>query len=35
MKKIGDVAGMTWIDENGYFSMNQITVTIVLIWILP
>jgi hypothetical protein len=35
MKKIGNVAGMTWIDENGYLSMNQITVTIVLIGISP
>jgi hypothetical protein len=35
MKKIGNVAGITWIDEGGYLSMNQITVTIVLIWIEP
>jgi hypothetical protein len=35
MKKIGNVAGMTWIDENGYLPMNQITVTIVLIGISP
>jgi hypothetical protein len=35
MKEMGDMTGMTRIDEGGYLSMNQITVTIVLIGISP
>jgi hypothetical protein len=29
------MTGVTWIDENGFISMDQISVTIVLIRILP
>src|SRR4030042_783037 len=35
MKKIGNMTGMTWIDESRYLSMDQISVTIILIWIVP
>jgi len=35
MKEIGDMTGMTWIDENRYFSPDQISVAIILIGILP
>jgi len=35
MKEIGDMTGMTWIDENRYFSPDQISVAIILIGIEP
>jgi hypothetical protein len=34
-KEVGDVAGMAWIDENRYFSTNQISITVVFVGILP
>jgi hypothetical protein len=35
MKEMGDMTGMTRIDENGYLSTDQIGVAIVLVRILP
>jgi hypothetical protein len=35
MEDPAEVARMTWIDEDSYFSINHIGITVVLIWILP
>jgi len=35
MKEIGDVTGMTWIDEDRYFTMDQIGVAVIFVNILP
>jgi hypothetical protein len=35
VEEIGDVTGMTRIDEEGYLSMDQISVAIIFVSILP
>jgi hypothetical protein len=35
MREVGDVTGMTRIDEGGYLSIDHVSITIVLILILP
>ena len=35
LKEIGDMLGMTWVDESGYFSTDQKGVAIVLMGIGP
>jgi hypothetical protein len=35
MEEIGNMTGMTWIDENSLLSVDQVSVTVVLILILP
>jgi len=34
-EELAEIMRMTWIDENGLFSLNHIGVTVVLIRILP
>jgi len=35
MKEVRNVTGMTWIDEDRHFSMDQIGVAVVFVNILP
>jgi hypothetical protein len=35
MEEFGNMTGMTWIDENSLLSVDQVSVTVVLILILP
>jgi hypothetical protein len=35
MKEVRNVTGMTWIDEDCHFSMDQIGVAVVFVGILP